>query len=296
MKISGTFHIRFSGLCVRFTLPAPAILWEEFTSFLCEDTESPDAEYEIQLLHSPLNPPAPLFYNNLGTKIYKLDEGWLRIYPLKTDEGGCQVACLLRPNGKNILYYPASMWDYYASPLHCMPQLGLELLLLQHDAFLLHSSVVKIHGKTVLFSGPPAAGKSTQADLWAKHLGARILNGDRCVVMKRPDGFYGGGCPLAGTSGIYDSDQAPIAGIFLVNQAKENSVQQLGIEAFSPLFSQTLINSWDVPFMHKITAIFESLLEKVPVYRLNCRIDEDAVHMAYQALFQEGDDKCVDFR
>ena len=199
---------------------------------------------------------------------------------------GCQVACLLRPNGKNTLYYPASQWHRYASPLRCLHLIGAETLLLRRDALLLHSSVVYKNGKTVLFSGPSGAGKSTHADLWKKHLGARVINGDRCVIMRTADGFIGSGSPWAGTSGIFHDIQAPIAGIFLVTQAVENRVERLGFSAFPALFSQTITNSWDEEFMEHITTLFQQLLLEIPVYALYCRPDVEAAQLAHDTIFR----------
>lgn len=279
------FCISFSGITLRMVLPAPAELPEELTAFLCEDSGTVDAEYEIRLIREPLCPGTNPVCRERGTEYYKMKEGWLRIYRPLIEKDGCQVACLLCPDGRNVLFYPEKRWDHYAAPLHCIHLLGVESLLLRRDAFLLHSSVVLLNGKTVLFSGPSGAGKSTQAALWQQHLGAKVINGDRCVIMKRPDGFYGGGSPWSGTSGIYHPDQAPIAGIFLVHQAPENSVQRLGRAAFAPLFSQTAVNSWDPEFMERISQLVPELLSQVPVYRLNCRPDEGAVMAAYHAIF-----------
>lgn len=277
--------IRFSGLTFRFLFPNPIRLPEAFTALQCEDSETPDEEFEIRLLTEPLVPDAPLFCNQTGTHLYHTQEGWLRIYTPLIAENGCQVACLLRPNGKNVLYYPASRWDYFSDSLHCTHLIAGEALLLRHNAFLLHSSVVLHDGKIILFSGPSGAGKSTQAQLWETHLGAKVINGDRCVIMKKEDGFYGGGSLWSGTSGIYHPDQAPIAGIFLVNQNPENSLVPLGAAAFAPLFAQTTINSWDASFMESITDLMAELLSQVPVYRLNCRPDEDAVRLVHHTLF-----------
>lgn len=285
MDRRSSFCISFSGITIRFVLPSPVELPDEFAGLLCENTDSPDVEYKIQLLTAPLCPAEPPVFVGGGVRIYQTQEGWLRVYSALIAADGCQVACFLCPNGKNTLYYPSSMWDYYSSPLHCAHLIGGEYLLLRHDAFLLHSSVVQINGKSVLFSGPSCAGKSTQAELWRKHLGADILNGDRCVIMKKPGGFYGGGSLWCGTSGIYRQEQAPIAGIFLVNKAPKNHVVQLGFEAFTPLFSQTIVNSWDPDFMAKISALYAELLSRVPVYRLDCRPDKEAVQIAYDTLF-----------
>lgn len=277
--------ISFSGLTIRFVFPEIIGLPDYLGDFLCADPGTVDEEFEIRLLTAPLVPGAPPVHTISGTQIYATDKGWLRIYSSFTAEDGCQVACLLCPDSKNVLYYPASQWDIYSKCLRFLPQLGGEVILLRHNALLLHSSVVMIHGKMVLFSGPSGAGKSTQADLWRSHLGADIINGDRCVIMKREDGFYGGGSPWCGTSGIHRREQAPIAGIFLVNQAPENKITRLGFGAFAPLFTQTLVNSWDPEFMSKATDLFSQLLDQVPVFRLDCRPDRDAAMLAYQILF-----------
>lgn len=285
MDTSHAYRISFCGIRVRFLFPGPVVLAEELRRFLCEDSGPADAQYTIRLLDKPLPLPAAPAHVHRDTEIYQTEEGWLRICTSLITEDGLQVACLLRPNGRHELYYPAPMWDFYASPLRCTHLMGVETLLLHHDAFLLHSSVVRYRDRAVLFSGPSGAGKSTQAALWEKHLGARILNGDRCVIRRTAEGFVGGGSPWAGTSGIYRDEQAPIAGIFLVCQAPENRVQRLGIAAFGPLFSQTLVNSWDRDFMEHISGLYQQLLSQVPVYALYCRPDEDAVHAAAQALF-----------
>lgn len=279
------FCVQFAGITLRFLLPTPVQLQEDLSSFLCEDSGKADAEYTVRLLSQPIPlPPKPGCTVGI-MELYETPEGQLRVYTPMTEPDGCQVACLLRPNGKNTLYYPARRWGFYSSPLRCFHLIGAERLLLRHSAFLLHSSVVSLNGKMVLFSGPSGAGKSTQAQLWAEHLGAEVINGDRCVIRKQEDIFTGSGSPWSGTSGIYHDQTAPIAGIFLVHQAEENSVQRLGRAAFAPLFSQTLVNSWDPAFMAQITALFADMLSRIPVYRLSCRPDRDAVMTAYHTLF-----------
>lgn len=279
--------IRFSDITFRFRFPSPAVLHPAFAALACEDPGTVDEEFEIRLLTAPLCPGTAPVYRGPGICIYPMKEGWLRVYPPLLEKDGCQVACLLRSDRKNILYYPAARWDFYAQAFNCFHLIGCETLLLRRNAFLLHSSVVLYHGRILLFSGPAFAGKSTQANLWVKHLGAEVINGDRCVIMKKNDAFYGGGSPWAGTSGIYRPEQAPIAGIFLVNQAPYNSIQRLGADAFAPLFTQTVVNSWDRSFMEAVTKLMEELLSQVPVYRLNCRPDEEAVRVVHHALFPE---------
>jgi energy-coupling factor transporter ATP-binding protein EcfA2 len=160
-----------------------------------------------------------------------------------------------------------------------------ERLLLRNNALLLHSSVVFYQGKAILFSGPSGAGKSTQAQLWQEHLGAQIINGDRTVIRKTQDGFLGGGSMWSGSSRIFRPDQAPIAGIFLVEHGNEDQVQRLGFEAFKPLLTQTLVNSWDPAFMEQTVELLSQLIDSVPIYRLSCRPQQSAVDLVHSILF-----------
>lgn len=280
-----TFCLNISGITIRFILPNELTLPDNFEPFLCPDPLTPDEEYRLELLTEPLSPQVPMVHQEGDARIYHTDQGWLHIYPSLGDAQGCQVACLFRSNGRHTLYYPASRWDYYAKTWRCGHLICAERFLLRHDAFLLHSSFVGIHGQAVLFSGPSGAGKSTMADLWHTHLGAEVLNGDRTVIQQCGDSFTAAGSMWAGSSQIYCRDILPIAGVFLVTQSHENRVERLGFDAFVPLFSQTILNSWDPDFMARISVLYALFLDKIPVYRLHCRPDREAVELAYQTIF-----------
>jgi len=285
MERTDSFCLGFSDITLKFKTPGPVVLPEGFASLRCPDVLAPDGEYHVELLTQPLRPDTEPVCVQGDTCIYRTDIGWLHIYPPLGDGDGCQVACLFCQGGVHTLYYPASRWEEYAGLWKFSHLIQGERLLLQRQALLLHSSLVRMKGKAVLFCGPSGAGKSTQADLWHRHLGGEILNGDRTVVMKKPEGFYGGGSIWSGTSHIYRPEQAPIAGIFLVTQAKENRVERLGARAFGDLFSQTILNTWDREYMNTITDLLADLLEQVPVYRLYCLPDAQAARLGYATLF-----------
>ncbi len=285
MKATFSFCVRFSGLTLRFNLPTTVTLPECFSDLRYEDTDTPDAEYTVQLLHTPLDVQGDPVGGYGGTDIYFTEKGWLHIHTALTAADGCQVACFLCPEGKNILYYPASRWDFYSQYWHSAHLLAGERLLMWHNAVLLHSSVVLIHGRMVLFSGPSGVGKSTQAQLWKNYKNADIINGDRCVIMEKNGEYLGGGSPWCGTSSIHRPEQAPIAGIFLLKHSTENTVRPLGAEAFAPLYSQTTLNPWDKDFMDNAATLYSGLLGSVPVYELCCTPTQDAVELAYHTIF-----------
>ena len=287
MNSNFSFCINFSAITLKFTLPEKINLPECFLSLLCEDTDTPDAEYRVELLRSPLCPEGDVIYAQKDFTVYAAEDGFLRVYTPLTADDGCCVACLIRKNGQNVLYYPESMWKHYSSYWHCTHLLCGELLLRNFDAALLHSSVVLCEGKTLLFCGASGMGKSTQADLWKTYQNAEIINGDRAVITKKDNTFYAGGSIWCGTSHIYRRESAPIAGIFVLKKHTENTVRPLKSEAFTTLFSQTTVNQWDKDFVDFVCSLYIDLLSKVPVYELACRPDKAAVDLAYNTIFNK---------
>ena len=279
------FTIRFSGITVRFRLPSPIVLPDHFAQLQCEDTDRPDECYTLELLTTPLAPKEPMLRSVGEARIYHTEKGWLHIYPALGDGNGCQVACLFCPDGYHTIYYPASRWEEYSRVWSCTHLICGERLLLRNDALLLHSSVVLHEGNAILFSGPSGAGKSTQARLWQQHLGAQLVNGDRTVIRKTRDGFLGGGSLWGGSDRIFCADQAPIAGIVLVEHGAQDRIERLGFEAFKPLLTQTVVNSWDPEFMDRAVQLLSELMESVPVYRLSCRPQRSAVELVQRTLF-----------
>ena len=285
MNADFRFTVGFSGITVEFRLPSPIQLPEHFAHLLQENVAQPHDCYTLELLTTPLTPAEPMLRSEGEARIYHTEKGWLHIYPALGDGNGCQVACLFCPEGHHRIYYPASRWEEYSRVWNCTHLICGERLLLKNDALLLHSSLVFYEGKAVLFSGPSGAGKSTQARLWQEHLGARIVNGDRTVVRKTQDGFLGGGSLWSGSDRIFCPDHAPIAGIVLVEHGTQNQLERLGFEAFKPLLTQTLVNSWDPAFMSRVVELLSELMECIPIYRLSCRPERSAVELVRDTLF-----------
>lgn len=280
--------IRFAGIRMGFDFPSEIEVPKAFLPFVDENTEDVNVEYRIVLLDKPLEIHGEPVgrYNSLCE--YEYENGWLRNYVPLTAKDGCQLACYLARDGRNTLYYPKSRWEHYKKELHCLHLIGIEKVLLSYDAFLLHSSLVEMNGKTILFSGPSGAGKSTQAFLWEKYKDAKVLNGDRCIVRKMDGRFIGCGSPWAGTSGIYSQRMAPIGGIILLSQSERNSIRQVKKEAFLRLYEQSIVNGWDTDFVQQMTALLSEVINEVPIYELKCMPNEEAVQMAYEMLFEGG--------
>lgn len=156
--------------------------------------------------------------------------------------------------------------------------LALEEPLLHYRVFLLHASLIAWRGMGIAFSAPSGIGKSTQAELWKKYLGAEILNGDRALIRNHGESIQAYGSCFAGSSGIYRRESAELKAIVILEQAEENCLRPVkGSQAFGRLYSQILSNPWNPEFVERLTLELSCLLERVPVYQLSCRPDEESV-------------------
>ena len=150
-------------------------------------------------------------------------------------------------------------------------------ILASHGMLVLHSSyVLRADGGALLFSGASGAGKSTQAELWRKFAGARVINGDRALIdvnSRTAHGIF-----YSGTSGICENVSAPVTALILPVQAAKNRVSvPPKREAFMRILNQCAYYPWDADSAAVMTELVARLVASTPVLRLDCRMDEGAV-------------------
>lgn len=188
-----------------------------------------------------------------------------------------------------ICHYLREFEHYVHSTGSLLNLVGMEAIFLQQKGFMLHASVAVLNGKAVLFTAPCGVGKSTQANLWEKVMGADILNGDRAGVRRTDGAWSAYGIPFAGTSGIYRNASAPIAAVVALAQGPENHVSKLRpVTAMAKILPEISCRRWDNGFMNEILDLVQDFLFSVPVYFLECRPDADAVHTLHNVLSKEG--------
>lgn len=163
--------------------------------------------------------------------------------------------------------------------------LALEKYLLLQQALVLHSSYIIFQDKALLFSAPSGTGKSTQAGLWEKYMGAQIINGDRSVIQLGNE-VYIHSLPFCGSSGINLNKSAPLAGIILLEQATENSIQKCAVAmAAKKIFSECSINYWNRKDTEEALNLIGKIVENIPIYQLKCNISKEAVELVNDTLF-----------
>jgi hypothetical protein len=157
--------------------------------------------------------------------------------------------------------------------------------ILFHKGIVIHAAAIEWNGKGILFSAPPGTGKTTQANLWKKYLGAKILNADRPAVKLNEGGAYVYGTPWSGSSPRYLNKKAPLAAIVMLEQAKVNSLQRLDKkEAISYLMPRSFLPYYNMEMMNQAIDNLENMIQTAPVYLLRCRPDKEAMEMVYECV------------
>lgn len=167
--------------------------------------------------------------------------------------------------------------------------------LLFHSGFVLHSSAIGFQNRAVLFSADSGVGKSTHTRLWQKRFGREqvpILNDDKPAIRLMEDTFYVYGTPFSGNSEENANLRLPLHAIVFLNRDQQNSIRRLSSEEAIPLIlRQTLRPKNSMEHMDALLSFLDRLLPVIPVYQLNCNMEEDAVTTVLNALFPHWNEK-----
>lgn len=279
------YPLEIAGLRLMLEAEFPLTLHKYLQPFLKEQFSKPP-DYIYHLTNAAAPPPCgEVVFSDSRMTVYSSAE---RRYTMWDKNPACSENPALLPSGKRdfTLYCPAPHQKIYAKACELTPMLALEAVFAQNRRLILHSSVVLYRGEAVLFCAASGVGKSTQAALWEKTFNVEILNGDRCVIEQTESGFIAHGSPYSGSSEICKCKSAPIKGIFLISQAKENTVSRPAeMEALRKLFLQTVVNLWNPKQVQTITDELADLIAKIPIYQLACRPDREAAELAEKTLF-----------
>ncbi len=177
----------------------------------------------------------------------------------------------------------------FATLRGCLMYTPIEDILLRHNRFILHASVVTSRYGAILFTADSGVGKSTQAELWRRHRGSEILNGDRALLAEGERWLVYGSL-YAGSSGYYTNRSCEVGAVIILEQGDENKVTSVSEpEAFRLLLLQCMTGDESEALVGAICDLVEKLIESVTVYRLTCTPDENAVAALEKALRKESD-------
>ena len=163
-------------------------------------------------------------------------------------------------------------------------------LLAKDNIFIMHGSSIYIndisHG--YIFIGPSGIGKSTHVrklkDYYKDNL--VIINDDKPFISLLNNNYYIYGSPWSGKSHISSNVRASLKGIFILQQAKDNSISRIDPKAsINYLFKQLYIPKGNESSNKGLDFLIK-LAKEVPIYSLKCNLENGAVNYMKELIKQ----------
>lgn len=159
--------------------------------------------------------------------------------------------------------------------------------LLFHNGIVFHASTIRYQDQGIMFTAPSGTGKSTQTRLWQERFGkqVQVLNDDTPAVRFLEDSPWVFGTPWSGSSNIHCNDRAPLSLIVILQQAEVNRVLELDqYQALTSLMPRCFLPYFSRSMLDLACNVIDKIVNVVPVIRLECRPDQEAVELVHQCL------------
>lgn len=157
----------------------------------------------------------------------------------------------------------------------------------QFNRFVFHGAAIEYGGEAYLFTAPSGTGKTTHINLWRQHLGnaVGIINGDKPIinVTDKPIVY---GTPWAGKEGLHRNVSAVLKAICILKQGKTNNIVLLNAkDAVNHLMCQVYLPQNAIA-LSKTLQLLGEMLEKTPVYLLECDMSKQAFEVSFNKMTQ----------
>ena len=155
----------------------------------------------------------------------------------------------------------------------------------------LHGAAIGFRGKGVVFSARPGVGKSTQASLWEKLWPKETvkINEDWPAVC-----FPGGvptlcGIPWSGSDPVNRDISLPMGALVLIRRGGVPRIERLRpADVFAPVYRELCVSHYNKRAAEAVYDALGRLLEKTPVYMLDCTMGEETPRLALEAFEKDG--------
>jgi len=135
-------------------------------------------------------------------------------------------------------------------------------------------------GRGHLFVGQSGAGKTTTARIWEQHagVGVEIVSDDRVIVRETQGELRIYGTPWHGEAELSSPRSAPLAGVYLLQQASNTEVVTMSAaSATALLFGCTFPLFWDAEALTYTLAALDGIAARVPVRALRFTPDASVI-------------------
>ena len=215
-------------------------------------------------------------------EMYRMPGEWLfRVSASREGEVVCAMRCSADWSDVQLFMDPA----YGRFAVDNAAMLTYAFTTMHKKTLLFHSSVTVRAGKAYMFLGHSGTGKSTHSQQWLETFPeAWLLNDDNPAVRITEDGavtVYG--TPWSGKTPCYKNEEAPVQALVQLAQAPENKITLLRLSQAYPYILSSVSGLKILPeAMDAIYGSIAELLEKRPVYKLECLPNHDAAQLCAQ--------------
>lgn len=218
--------------------------------------------------------------------VYRDNEQY--VLALKTGiHGEIYAHAIFRDDKTICVYYLKNEAERFKTSKLCIGSIGLENILSYYDMFVLHSSLINYKENGIAFMGPSGIGKSTRADLWVKYTNATIINGDRVIIKKEDNDWYGYGSPYAGSSPYHINEKVKLRAIIEIvrgDDFEKKLCHFQSINAVKALYKNTTLCLWNKNQVLKTMNVLENIVKDIPVYQMICPPDESCIKLLKEEL------------
>ncbi|MGI6110890.1 MAG: hypothetical protein ACOYBK_01330 [Bilifractor sp.] len=157
---------------------------------------------------------------------------------------------------------------------------------LYRDVLFFHSSAVALDGKAYLFSGPSGSGKSTHATMWKKAFGdaALIVNDDKPLIRFLGDRVYVYGTPWDGKFHRNVNIRMPVQAVCFIGKAERTEIHRISWREARELTADQSFRAAGYEHRTQENGLINMLINRVPVYRMQCPISVQAAIMARDVM------------
>ncbi len=277
----------------RYSISTPFRLWKLSTFSSCFSS-LPSPLVTVRFVRgNPIDPDTcqlldSSLYNAFSRQIHRLDDSRLLFTYTNAAKNQLKLQYVYDQNNAEITLLEDRTETLGISAVEYI-RVFLPGLLLRQETITLHGVLMEHEGRGIIITAPTETGKTTHAHLWRDLKQAFILNGDlsscyQCIENGQPV-WTGFGSPWCGTSGEYMNRQVPISAIVALQRGEHNEVEKLsGVEAFGAVISQLQLPAWDKNLSASGVDGLINMLKEIPVFRLRCLPDAEAVDTLYAAL------------
>ena len=215
-------------------------------------------------------------------EMFRQPEAWLFRASVFKDSG---IVCAIRcsKDWREVILYMEARYSRFAIDNAAM--LVYAFATIRFKTLLFHSSVTMRGGKGYMFLGHSGTGKSTHSKQWMTAFAdAQLLNDDNPAVRIYEDGTVRVfGTPWSGKTPCYKNADVPVAALVQLEQAPHNEMTKLRMSQAYPFILGSVSGLKVLPeMMDQIYESIASLLELIPVYRLECLPNLDAARLCAQ--------------